>query len=75
MKKFFIFTFLTIGFASAQWSSDEKALIEQIKPTAKESSWEKIGWRTDLWQARMEAAKTGKPIYLWEMDGHPLGCT
>ncbi len=25
-------------------------------------------------QARKVAAKEGKPILLWEMDGHPLGC-
>ena len=32
-------------------------------------------WLTDLWQARKLAARQGKPILLWEMDGHPLGCT
>mgnify|MGYP001382177383 CR=1 FL=1 len=46
-----------------------------IQPTAEETRWLQIPWRTSLWQARIEAAATGKPIYLWEMDGHPLGCT
>jgi len=64
-----------MGIASAQWSPKDKELIDQIKPTAEESAWQKIGWRIDLWEARKEAAKSGKPIYLWEMDGHPLGCT
>ncbi|HVJ79531.1 MAG TPA: hypothetical protein VNC50_00565 [Planctomycetia bacterium] len=46
-----------------------------VTPTAREQQWLAVGWRTDLWAAREEAAKSGKPILLWEMDGHPLGCT
>jgi hypothetical protein len=46
-----------------------------IKPDAGEDRWAQIPWLTDLWQARKLAAQQGKPILLWEMDGHPLGCT
>jgi hypothetical protein len=46
-----------------------------IKPDPGEDAWTEIPWLTDLWQARQLAAKQGKPILLWEMDGHPLGCT
>lgn len=46
-----------------------------MQPSAEELKWRKIPWRTSLWQARIDAAAAGKPIYLWEMDGHPLGCT
>jgi hypothetical protein len=46
-----------------------------IKPDPTEDQWAKIPWLTDLWQARKIAATQGKPILLWEMDGHPLGCT
>jgi hypothetical protein len=46
-----------------------------VKPAAGEDRWARIPWRTSLWQARQEAARAGKPILLWEMDGHPLGCT
>jgi hypothetical protein len=45
-----------------------------IRPQRHEDRWAGIGWRTDLWGARQEAAAAGKPILLWEMDGHPLGC-
>ena len=45
-----------------------------IKPRAEETKWEEIPWRVDLWQARRDAAKAGKPIVLWEMDGNPMGC-
>jgi hypothetical protein len=46
-----------------------------IKPSAGEDQWTEIPWMTSLWQARKRAAAEGKPILLWEMDGHPLGCT
>jgi hypothetical protein len=29
---------------------------------------------TDLWEARRRAAAEGKPMLVWEMDGHPLAC-
>ena len=51
------------------------ALRALVKPTEGEDRWDRIPWRTSLWQARQEAARAGKPILLWEMDGHPLGCT
>ncbi len=51
------------------------ALHALVKPASDEDRWAAIPWRTSLWQARQEAAKAGKPILLWEMDGHPLGCT
>lgn len=44
-------------------------------PTDAESAWLKIPWQTDLTAARQKAASENKPIFLWEMDGHPLGCT
>jgi hypothetical protein len=51
------------------------ALHALVKPAAGEDRWARIPWRTSLWQARHEAARAGKPLLLWEMDGHPLGCT
>ncbi len=49
-------------------------LLALVKPAAGEDKWAAIPWRTSLWEARREAARAGKPIVLWEMDGHPLGC-
>jgi hypothetical protein len=49
-------------------------VVNEITPSKAESAWLEIDWETDLWEARKEAARTDKPIYLWEMDGHPLGC-
>ncbi|MEX2185419.1 MAG: hypothetical protein WD875_01440 [Pirellulales bacterium] len=55
--------------------TDFSALHTLIQPKLDESAWLSIPWQTDLWQAREKAAAAGKPILLWEMDGHPLGCT
>ena len=46
-----------------------------IKPHAAEQKWTEVSWLANLWEARRQAAAQGKPILLWEMDGHPLGCT
>jgi hypothetical protein len=46
-----------------------------IKPRSGEEKWTQIPWLSSLWEARKRAAAEGKPILLWEMDGHPLGCT
>ena len=56
-------------------ASQFAALAGLIKPSADEDKWAEIPWQTDLWAARRQAAKEGKPLLLWEMDGHPLGCT
>jgi hypothetical protein len=51
-----------------------KQLQTVIKPAATEDKWAQIPWLTDLWEARQRAAAAGKPILVWEMDGHPLAC-
>ena len=52
-----------------------RELVEEIKPAGDELKWLEIEWGTDLWAVRQRAAEVGKPIFLWEMDGHPLACT
>jgi hypothetical protein len=51
------------------------ALHKLIQPKPEEEKWLQIPWQSSLWEARKKAAAEGKPILLWEMDGHPLGCT
>ena len=36
--------------------------------------WTEIPWETDLASARKRAASERKPLFMWIMDGHPLGC-
>lgn len=47
---------------------------DAILPTAEELSFEKIGWHSDLDSALEEGQRRDKPILLWVMNGHPLGC-
>jgi hypothetical protein len=56
-------------------AADFDAIRKVVLPHGDESVWTQIPWGADLWQARRRAAAEGKPILLWEMDGHPLGCT
>ena len=37
--------------------------------------WRTIPWKIDVLDAQRSAAKQKKPIFVWAMDGHPLGCT
>jgi hypothetical protein len=53
---------------------DFEDLHSKIVPRAEEK-WQTIPWKTDLLEARALAAKEGKPVFLWSMNGHPLGCT
>lgn len=55
--------------------SDLDAKVASVLPTAAEERFLAIPWRLDLMAAREEAVKGGKPIFLWLMNGHPLGCT
>jgi hypothetical protein len=52
-----------------------KQIRALVRPDPDEEKWAQIPWLSSLWEARKQAAKDGKPILLWEMDGHPLGCT
>ena len=66
--------FAGVGLLGVQLGLSDDAVVKKILPSKAESAWQAIDWKTDLWGARKEAGKLGKPIYLWEMDGHPLGC-
>lgn len=52
-----------------------KELTALCTPGKSSPGWLELDWEIDLWKARQLAAAAGKPIFLWEMDGHPLGCT
>ena len=48
---------------------------DEILPSAQESAWRAIPWRPSLHEGLVDAEAAGKPILLWLMNGHPLGCT
>ncbi len=51
------------------------ARVAAMLPTADEQRFLAIPWHTDLLRARREANAQGKPLFLWIMNGSPLGCT
>jgi hypothetical protein len=54
---------------------DVPALLRFIRPRPEELRWQAIPWQTDLREACRLASEQGKPIFLWTMNGNPLGCT
>jgi hypothetical protein len=54
--------------------SEFRRLQEDLRPGADEA-WRAIPWKISLLDAQRAAAQEGKPIFIWSMDGHPLGCT
>ncbi|MFT5526375.1 MAG: hypothetical protein ACI9HK_004351 [Pirellulaceae bacterium] len=42
---------------------------------SKDAPWRTIPWKIALLDARKTALAENKPIFIWAMDGHPLGCT
>lgn len=77
LRSFALLVFTVVGICSVRVASaDEFAHLHAlIKPKAEEEKWAQIPWMDNLWEARKQAAAIGKPLLLWEMDGHPLGCT
>lgn len=64
--------FLTM--AGAVTEADFATLHRKLQPTGKEA-WRTIPWETSLLRAQERAATEQKPLFIWAMDGHPLGCT
>ena len=73
-------TVLLPGFASHSFAEEVlteqrfRQLHKQLQPAADEL-WRTIPWRTSLLKAQQIAITEKKPIFIWAMDGHPLGCT
>lgn len=51
------------------------AIREHIVPSAEECAFERIHWRTTFGAGVIEADRLEKPLLVWVMNGHPLGCT
>jgi hypothetical protein len=48
---------------------------DHILPNPSEMAWEKIPWLTTFKDGILAADAADKPLLLWTMNGHPLGCT
>ena len=72
----FLFAALTaLGQAPALDDQSFARWSDYIRPRATEESYLDIPWHESFYSAINEAKKTDRPVLLWAMDGHPLGCT
>ena len=46
-----------------------------IIPTEDELAWTRIPWLSSFSEGLTQANAQQKPVLLWVMNGHPLGCT
>lgn len=49
--------------------------LRATRPSADELRWREIPWQSDLREGVRLAKEQGKPVFLWTMNGNPLGCT
>ncbi|NND96226.1 MAG: hypothetical protein HKN47_02720 [Pirellulaceae bacterium] len=65
---------VTVTTAQDKLTSQEFVkLHRQLDP--QNEDWKSIPWHPDLLSAQRRAAEEKKLIFIWAMDGHPLGCT
>ena len=50
-----------------------RKLHDSLKPPTAEL-WRDIPWKVSLVEAQNLAAREKKPLFIWSMDGNPLGC-
>jgi len=48
---------------------------EYLVPHGEETAWLEVPWIPELAEGVRVAGERGRPILLWVMNGHPLGCT
>jgi hypothetical protein len=52
-----------------------EAWVEYLTPRADELSWAAVDWLPTYAQGVAAAQEQRRPLLLWAMNGHPLGCT
>jgi len=81
----FLGLYILAGWLMGMWSvtalsgaelneSEFRKLQQQLQPSA-DALWRTIPWKITLLEAQRVAIQEKKPIFIWAMDGHPLGCT
>ena len=48
---------------------------DRIRATESELVWQNLPWATSYHEGLRQAAAKNKPLLLWVMNGHPMGCT
>ena len=70
---------VAIGFKALKQSVNStehwRAWQDFIKPSESDLKWQETPWLPTFKEGIFKAAKEDKPVLLWTMNGHPLGCT
>ena len=74
MKVLWLVPFIIAQPAWALTDAEFQKLHRELQSDPK-ATWRTIPWKTSVLDAQAVAAREGKPIFIWAMDGHPLGCT
>ena len=81
MKKMFAIVcmlgvLMTSAASVAAELSDQRCreLVAELQP-GKDALWRTIPWRLSVLEATAIALEEDKPIFIWAMDGQPLGRT
>ncbi len=61
--------------AAGELTDAEFRRLHALLQPAPDEPWRTIPWKIGLLDAQREAVREKKPIFIWAMDGHPLGCT
>ena len=48
-------------------------IFDAVQPPRVEP-WKSIPWHISIVEAAQQAEREGKPVFLWQADGWPLGC-
>ncbi len=90
MKRLLLVTFTTAALAASagsaadappdklqqpQRSAEYARWRDYLLPSASEQSHRTIPWRASVLHGLIDAQKQDKPILLFLMNGHPLGCS
>lgn len=62
------------GSASEITEAEFRKLHAELQPD-NTALWRTVPWKTSVLDGQQKAAEEKKPLFIWAMDGHPLGCT
>ena len=56
-------------------SANDSSVSALVLPSDAERAFQELPWHSSFSQAALVAHRERKPVLLWTMNGHPLGCT
>lgn len=60
--------------AGFETQKDFDTVFKFVSPRENETRWRKVPWIPSLWEGMKVAELKKKPMFIWAMNGDPLGC-